>query len=269
MQEQIAIQKILISKYEEMRLRNPQFSRRAFSKRLGISPGAISELFNGQRQISLKLAERIADRLTLNPQERADIFSLFREKKKLKEEKKLKKSKAPEKSDDVDPDYLQLSLDQFKVIGDWYHYGILSLLRTTGFKNDPVWISSRLGITVSTVEAAIERLKRLGFIQENKNGKLTRTKSAFRTSDDVANVSVRRAHGQYLEKAREALETLPVEARDFTSLMFACSPGQLPRAKEMIRKFQDKLYAELEQESKSEVYQMCIQVFPLTRNQGN
>ncbi|MGE0631140.1 MAG: TIGR02147 family protein [Pseudobdellovibrionaceae bacterium] len=267
MQEQLAIQKILLTKYEEMRLRNPQFSRRAFSRRLGVSPGAISELFNGQRQISLKLAQRLADRLALDPQERSEIFALFKDKKKNKE--LLKFPKKLSKTDEVDSRYIQLSLDQFKIIGDWYHYGLLSLMRTAGFKNDPQWLAKRLGVPVSVVEGALERLKRLGLIQESKSGKLTRTKNAYRTSDDVANISVRRAHGQYLDKAREALETMPVENRDFTSLMFTCRPEQLARAKEMIRKFQDKLADEIEADDNTEVYQMCIQVFPLTKKQGD
>lgn len=256
MEAQAAVQRLLLTKYEELRSKNPQYSRRAFSRKIGLSAGAISEIFNGRRSISPRLAERIASRLTLDPQERADLLKHF----------PMKKGKYPSASiEGYDPNYLQLSVDQFRVIGEWYHFAILTLMRSRGFESDANWIAGRLGLSETTARTALDRLKRLGLVQEDSAGTLTRAKTRYRTSDDVANVSVKRAHGEYLEKARNALETLSVEQRDFTSLMLTLHPSQLPRAKEMIRKFQDDLSAEFEATPQPEVYQLLIQLFPLTR----
>lgn len=255
MKEQIIIQKILHQKFEELRTRNPSFSRRAFSKRLGLSAGAISELFSGQRKVSKKLAERIANKLSLDPQERAELFASF--------------PQQSSQQDTVDPTYLQLSADQFHIIGDWYHFAILTLMKTKDFKSDATWIAERLGLPKQIVRTAIDRLLRVGLVKEESNGKLTRSKAHYRTSDDVANISVRKAHSQYIEKAREALDTVPVEKRDYTSLMIAINPEKLTLAKEKIRKFQDKLAKELEVDPQSEVYQLCIHLFPLTKIQGD
>jgi uncharacterized protein (TIGR02147 family) len=260
MKEQIAIQKILHQKYGELKSRNPGFSRRAFSKRLGLSPGAISELFNGQRKASLKLAERIASRLALDPQERAELFSSFKAKGE---------STSQNPSDTIDPQYLQLSADQFHIIGDWYHFAILTLMRVKNFKSDINWIAERLGLSKSTVQLAMDRLKRVELVKEDNKHHWTRSKTRFRTTDDVANISVRKAHAQYIDKAREALDTVPVNRRDYTSLMMSVNPEQLPLAKEKIRKFQDELSAELEKHPGSEVYQLCIQLFPLTNQTGD
>lgn len=256
MKEQIALQKILLTKYEELRSRNPQYSRRAYSKKLGLSAGAISELFNGQRKVSAKLAERVAGRLALDPQERAELFEHF--------PKRVRRFKRGS-TDSIDPNYLQLSADQFRVIGDWYHFAILTLMRSKGFKNEVNWIANRLNLSPTITRTALERLKRLELVHDDGQGNLKRSKTRYRTSDDVANASVRRAHSEYLDRARNALDTLPVEERDFTSLMLTLSPEQLPRAKEMIRKFQDDLAAELEASPQPEVYQLCIQLFPLTK----
>ncbi len=252
MNKQIAIHKTLISKFESIRAKNPNYSRRAFSKRLGISAGAISELFNGQRKISYKIAQRIASRLNLDPQERAKLFSSFSK----------QEHNPPTKED---PEYLQLTADQFQVIGDWYHFAILTLMRTKGFCSDLKWIGDRLGLSATTVERALLRLKRLGMVHENEEQILVRSKKRFRTSDDITNSSVQRAHHQYLEKAKEALVPLPVDSRDLTSLMLTFHPDQLPRAKEMIRKFQDDFSASFEKTPQPEVYQLCIQLFPLTQ----
>lgn len=254
MNEQVAIQKLLIAKYEEIRSKNPRFSRRAFSKRLGLSAGAMSELFNGRRRVSVKLAEKIAIRLVLDPQERSELMGLFRH----------GDAAAPIARKGT-ADYLQLSADQFRIIGDWYHFAILTLMRTRRFKSDVSWIARRLGLSLSVAQSAVARLKRLRLVEQDRFGRLKRSKTSFRTTDDVADGSIRRAHFQYLEHARDALETLPVDVRDFTSLMLTLDPKKLPQAKELIRKFQDDFEAVVGAGPQPEVYQLCIQLFPLTK----
>jgi uncharacterized protein (TIGR02147 family) len=251
MKEQMAVQKLLHAKYEEQRHKNPAYSRRAFAKKLGLSAGAISELFNGRRQVSRDLARKLADRLLLDPQERSELFRLFPEKRKPR-------------ADEVASNYLQLSADQFHVIGEWYHFAILTLMRTANFKSDPQWIAERLGLPPSTIKQALERLKRMELIAEDRRGNLTRSPTRYRTTDDVANVSVKKAHLQYLESAKKALEQVPVRERDFTSVMMAVNPKNLPKAKERIRKFQDDMMELMETNPRTQVYQMLISLFPLT-----
>lgn len=255
MQEQVAIQRVLLTKYEELKSKNPHFSRRAFSQKLGLSAGSVCELLNGQRKISIKLAERIAQNLSLDPQERAELFKLFPE----------KALRSKESDDSSKPNYLRLSADQFRVIGEWYHFAILTLMRTRDFKSDIAWIAERFGLSLAVVKSAVERMKRLDIIHQDHVGNMTRSKMRYRTSDDVSNASVRLAHNDCLENARKALETLPVEERDFSALMLTFSPEQLPRAKELIRKFQDDFAAEMEAGASTEVYQLYVQLFPLTK----
>lgn len=259
MKEQVAFQKLLQKKYEELRFENPSLSRRAFSKSLGLSPGAISEIFNGQRKVSLKLAKRISERLGLDPEARAELYGTFEKYAKKPRRLRTKRAKAPE------PEYLRLSADQFRVIGDWYHFAILALMQTSDFKSDVAWISSRLALNPAIVRSAIDRLKRVGLIREDEKGNLISSDIAPCTSDDVSNASIRLAHFELLLKARTALETLPVNERDFTAFMLNLSPSQLPRVKERIRKFQNELAEEFESQPQPEVYQLCMQLFPLTQ----
>lgn len=257
MEAQIALQRVLLSKYEEMRSRNPQFSRRAFSRRLGVSPGAISELFNGQRRVSARFVERLAPRLGLDPLERAELFALF--------PKKVRRAKpAIVPTPDPSPSFLQLSADQFRMMRDWYHFAILTLMRTQGFVNDPAWVAARLGLPAAEAERALERMKRMGILTE-KDGCLERNVAPLRTTDDVPSEAVRAAHEQYIDKAGDALRNLPVEQRDFTSIMMAVNPERMARAKEMIRRFQTELAAEMETGDKSQVYQLLVQLFPLSK----
>lgn len=252
--EQRVLQKTLHTKLTELRARNPRYSARAFGKRLGLSAGATSELLRGRRKISLALAVRIAKKLLLDPEERAAIFSRSRE---------LDSAVTPD-------DSLQLTADQFFVISEWYHFAILSLIRTQDFKSDSGWIARRLGIKKTVAADALQRLLRLGLIQKNEKGGITRTKARFRTPDDVANLSqtIQRSHFHDLELARSALETLSIESRDFSSITMPLDPELLPKAKELIRKLQDQISELLESGDKKEVFRMCVQLFPLTQLKG-
>jgi uncharacterized protein (TIGR02147 family) len=137
-------------------------------------------------------------------------------------------------------------------------------MRTRNFTSNPNWIAKRLGISVSEVKDALERLTRLGLIHVNDRGDLVRGKAKFRTTDDVVNLSLRQAHSDNLELARNSLARDSVDQRDFTAATMAIDPKKLPEAKERIRKFQDDLAELLESGSQTEVYKICIQLFPLT-----
>lgn len=259
MKEQLIFQRILKKKYEELKHENPRLSRRDFSKSMGLSAGAISEIFNGQRKVSLKLAKRIARKIKLDPQARVELFAAFD--KYAKQPRRVRSHENPAH----DAKFLRLSSDQFRVIEDWYHFAILALMDTKDFKSNVQWIASRLGLTMATARSAMERLIRLGIVQENENGQFIKSGKSFHTPDDNADASIRLAHLELLQKAREALETMSVHERDFTSLIVNVSPEQLPRAKEMIRQFRNEFMAELEASPQSDVYQLGIHFFPLTR----
>lgn len=259
MKEQLIFQRILKKKYEELRHENPRLSRRDFSKSMGLSAGAISEIFNGQRKVSLKLAKRIARKLKLDPQARVELFDAFG--KYAMKPRRVRSQESPS----LGAKFLRLSSDQYRIIEDWHHFAILALMDTLDFKSDTQWIAARLGMNLATARAAIERLIRLGIVQEDENGHFIKTGKSFHTPDDVPDASIRLAHCELLEKARNALDALPVDERDFTSLLVNVSPEQLPRAKEMIREFRSKFMAELEADPQSDVYQLGIQFFPLTQ----
>ena len=82
MKEQLAIQNLLRTKLSEIQKTNSQYSLRSYSKKVGIHVGALSCIINGKRNVSEKLAERIINRLLLDPQERSEIMALFPKKRR-------------------------------------------------------------------------------------------------------------------------------------------------------------------------------------------
>lgn len=262
--EQIEMQNLIRNNLDQIKIKNPGFSLRAYAKKLELPPSALSEILNGKRKISHKMAARILDRMNLSPDVTTPVLSLFK-----KETKDLDFIEASAPEELVPPvDFLQLSSDQFNLIAEWQHFALLSLLETKNFKSDISWISRKLGITIPQAQTSLDRLIRLGFIFK-KNKKYVPSRRALTTSDNIPNQAVRKSHYTDLALAEKALDHTPVDARDFTAITIAANKENLPKARKLIREFQDKLTRCLEQGEKDEVIKFTFYLYPLTQSDGN
>lgn len=254
MKEQLAIQNLLREKLTEIQRVNPRFSLRAFSKRVGVHVGALTYIMNGKRNVSRDLAERIVRNLALDPQQRSEILSLFPE----------PRSRQRRDEDPVQPRYLELNAAQFKIAAEWEHFAVMSLARFEDFSSHSSYIANKLGLTEARASLVVRRLVDLGLLEENSEGKLTRSKMNFRTFDDIADVSLKKHHDQTLDLAKESLYRDDVSVRDFTTITMAIDTAKLNQAKELIRKFQDDLSCLLESGRREGVYRLSMQLFPLS-----
>lgn len=241
------LERVLSEKLFEAQSRSSRFSQRAMAKRLGLSSGALSEILRGKRKISRKLAARIAERLDLSPAEKRALGV---------------------ESKSIQPEFL-LSADTFHLISDWWHFAILNLSQTEGFRSDTNWIARRLGISGPKVREALERLERLGFIAMDAKGRWKRTHKRLKTSDQARSSAIQKAHREDLPLIELALDEVPVALRDLSSITLTVDPRKLPRLKEMIRKFEDEFMDEAESVPGKEVYRMAVHLFPLTRIPSN
>lgn len=235
-------QQILHAKFAELKRKNPRFTLRAYAARLGVSSGALSEMLSGRRKLTVKAAEKLATKLALSPAEKAKFTSA----RPIKQE------------------VAQLTQDQFHLISDWWHFAILNLIETRDFKNDLDWMASRLLINRSLVEAAIERMKRLGMLVAS--GKtLKRQQARYETTDEVMDLSIRRAHQYDLDLIQKSLDRDDPASRDMTSITMPFEPAKMKEAKAFIREFQDQFIERFATGEATEVYRMSLQLFPLTK----
>jgi uncharacterized protein (TIGR02147 family) len=246
---QEALQQALLKQFNELKLKNRGFSLRAYARRLGLSSGALSGVLSGKRRISEKASEKLISKMALDPKQSMQIRSLYRGQRERRQSDKSK---------------LQLQSDQFHVISDGLHFALLSLMETHDFKPDVNWMAARLRSSPRAIEEALSRLERLGLIAVSKAGRIKLTGGHYQTSDEIADTAIQKFHEERLDEAKEALHTVDVMDRDFTSLTLAVRKDQLAAAKLMIREFKRRLEAVLEQDPKDEVYRFCIQLFPVT-----
>lgn len=249
MNSQIEIRNRILSAFQQLQKNNSRFSLRAYARRIGVSAGALSAMLNGKRTITKKMALKFADKLSLDPQEKSEFIS------------SLQNSTAQKKEM---ISYLKLTTDQFRLIADWEHFAILSLIRTKNFQSDPQWIATRLGISITKANQALARLIELRLVTKNSKSELSRTKTNFRTSDDIIDFGLRKANDVSLDLARQSLYRDDIRDRDFSSITFAINPNKLAEAKTLIRQCQDDLALLLESGPCSEVYRFSSQLYPLS-----
>lgn len=239
------VRHILLQEFLDKQGRNPQFSMRAFSRKIGVPQSAISEILSGKRKITMKMASKILSGLDVSP----DIIQ--------KIEKELKGG-VP--SDRV---YRPLDIDTFHLISDWHYFALLSLAETKGFQCEASWISQRLNISITKATDAMERMLRLGLLEQTEEGAKA-TGIQYQVDPGIATPALKKAQRQNLEIATTALETTEFEERDFTAITLCFDPDRMSEAKALIKEFRKRFSDIMESGEKKEVYKLCVQLFPLT-----
>ena len=158
----------------------------------------------------------------------------------------------------------QLTNDEFHLIADWYHFGILNLVKTKGFVSEPRWIARQLCISTVEVREALERLERLQLIKR-VGQRLVRTAQKITTGEDVNSIAINTYHEQTLRKAIDCINEVPVSLRDNTAITMAIDVSKIGQAKKLIKNFRRTLSEVLEEGKCTEVYNLNIVLYPLTK----
>jgi len=264
MQNQSDYRSYLKSLLETKAKTNPAFSLRSFARLIGISPGHLSRVLKGEKKLSLEAAARLSSALRHSESEAAyfrDLVILAATSSPLARQETLERLERSSSNQRA----LSLELEHFKVISDWYHFGILNLLNTVRAKSDDRWIARRLGISVAEAKAGLQRLENLGLIEVTAGKYKVVQGPGLTTPDDIASAALRKFHKQMLKKAEDALNDQNLTEREFNALTVAFDPTQTPKAKRLIREFMDRMNIELEQKPGAEVYQLNVQFFRLSK----
>lgn len=256
---------ILTEAYESRCARNAHYSLRAFARDLGISNASLCLILKQKQGLSIRAAERIAQRLGFNPAEKEYFCDLVQSHYARSEsDRRIARIKLRK----YDAAGTSLDLERFKAVSDWYHFAILELAEIPGFRLGPQSIARALGIPPKAAALAVERLKKLKLLAaDEQDGRLERSVGFVATPSGIPSATLKKHHTQLLEKAKAALYTQTVEERDFSAMQFAMSREDLGWAKEQIRAFRRTLMERLQQNPmRDRVYCLAIQLFGLQQN---
>ena len=227
--------------------KNRRFSIRAFAGQLEVEPSSLAQILSGKRKLTDKMCDRLGLKLGMSPA-------------------KLRNAKRSSTKKDSFKSFNHLEEDTFKVISDWHYYAILELIATDDFKASPLWISRRLGLSFAETLDAVDRLKRLDYLEITSEGKWI---DRLGDTNNLGNVFQRPAftehQRQVLTKGIEALERTSYDDRVQSSMTVTVSKEKVTEAKAMILSFIEDLNDFLRSgDTKDEVYNISVSLYPLT-----
>jgi transcriptional regulator with XRE-family HTH domain len=230
--------------------RNPKYSLRAFAKTLGLSSSFVSKLMNGQRPLTQKTLEKISPHLSLSPVQVSNLMASMGEKRDSSLE-----------FDNLDP-------DRFQLISDWYHFAILELSSVQGILLNLKSVSACLGISIHEAKVALERLQRLGLLNQQNELNPATVRNFSTLGPKFASEANRNQQRQILQMAIRALDEIPFEQRDQSSVTLAIPRSRLNEAKAKITAFRREFSRDLQRPGERDsVYHLSISFYPVSVSQ--
>jgi uncharacterized protein (TIGR02147 family) len=247
------------------------YSFRAFSKAAGFSsPNILKLVMDGQRNIGADAMQKFIAGLCL-PEQMAAYFRVLvkfnqakddTEKVELFEELRRLTPQAKRR---------QLNAESLHYVSHWLHPVIREMVSLDEFRDDPYWISRRINseASVQEITSALQFLIKEGFIEKTPEGNFVARDNMVLSSDEVKSLVIRKYHRQMLDQAKDALENLPIDSREFGALTFVLPEGSLGELKYKIKQFRSELHTwamqTVENGSGEIVVQVNIQMYPHTR----
>lgn len=235
--------------YETFHKNRKSLSQRAFAKYLNMDAARLNDFMSDKRVLTLRTAENICQRLDLDAETTKSFLQVVTAQRARK-----KKKAAP----------LKISAAQFKKISDWHYFAILALADTVDFESDAGWISKRLNIPQKQAQEALALLYKTGFLNL-QNGQYTLSHTDIETETDIPSEDLRKSHKQSLEQVLANLDRVDVQDRDIQSVTFAGDPKKMKLAKALILQMTQKVVAAFESGKRTEVFEINVQLIPVTQ----
>ncbi len=260
--------------YQAMKHEMTSYSYMQFAEDLGFARSNVMYLIiKGQRPLTNKTGKKIAESLDLKSVERKywdDLVAYFDsdlapERETILQHLVKQKTKAISDSDEL--------MDQLEYFTEWYHIAIYEFSFTPHFTDDPQELAASLipKIRADQAKKSLMLLQKLGLLALNADTKrLQPTQERVSTGHEIMSMALVRYHQKILELAKQALMTISIEEREIIATSMAIAPERLPKIKKEIRALSKKIMDIAAQDPEPErVYQLSIQLFPLTRKQRN
>lgn len=254
--------------YQKSKATKRFFSYRYLARRSGVAASLFLAVTRGERRITPAIAKKYAEGMEMTARETEYLLALV----------DFERAKTHGKKNDAFSRMVRLrgqskitflGADQYEYFSHWFHCAIREMISLPFFREDPSWIATTLqpSIRPKQVRQSLELLQRLNLVQRDEDGRLRVTGRAVSSEYEMRTLSLRNFSLEMIDRAREALEVVPVEKREISSLTMGVSDECIERVKQRIRIFKEEIISMVvddTNESKS-VYQMNFQFFPLIK----
>lgn len=265
MEATLSAANFLKEKLEERQLRNKSYSLRAFASNIGLSPGGLAQIFSGKKKLSLERAFEIAEALKL-PKDQKKLFLLATE---LDHSKKVERRvELYQRIKKINPKStttpFDLSVDQFKLISEWYGLAILECLSSYGSNMTVKEVSRHFGITINETSLTIERLQRLELIEIAEDGQWSRNKANVLISSKVPSEIIRSYYRSVANRSHDSYEKQTPMEKVSAAETFTFDIDQLEEVRKLTDEYLDNL-TDLASKgvNRTHTYQALLNIFRL------
>lgn len=258
--------------YRTRKARGRGWSYRSFSRRVGVaSPNHLKRVIDGERILTAEMALRYAAALGLDGPSGAyfcDLAAFGRANTSAEKNaayERLTRSRGYRRAQ-------KLELAHANYHAHWWLPAIRELCLRPDFRNDSDWIAAQMWPPIRRQDAAeaIETLVALGMIAINADGSVHSGASVVTTGAETRGLHIGNYHRAMMERAAAAIDLVPRESRDISSLTFCVSPGRLDEIKQRVQQFRKEIIGLAADETAGDqVIQLNIQLFPLTKPSGS
>lgn len=237
------------------------YSFRAFSKMAGFtSPNILKLVIDGERNLSPESIQKFIKALNLKGQMCEYFATLVKMNQAKSDADKeyyyaiLQKLTPEAKKRDLNP-------ESHKYLSHWLFPVIREMTALKEFRDDPYWISRRIygKATINEITQALQFLQQEGFVEKH-DGRLIMKDNMVLSSDEVKSLSIRNYHRQMLEQAKESLESIPVEEREFGAVTFSIPESAVLELKYKLKQFRRDLHTWAMQVTEDKGGELIIQV---------
>lgn len=229
-------------------------SLRALCDRLEVPASLVSNLINSKRIVTMPIAEKVAIFFKLTSAQKDQYFDCIASDRSALKSKKKARAK--------DEEYNLLSVAQTELLLKWQNSALLCLGNNNHKPLSITFISQKLRISESEAVALVGTLCKANLMESFEKGYRFRSKH-FTTSDNLPSRSIRAYHKQHMTRSIEAIEAVPIQQRDFSSVILNLDQKNMKEAKRFIEKMRRKFILKFDSESVSgDIYSFGIQLFP-------
>jgi uncharacterized protein (TIGR02147 family) len=253
--------------YQEKKRDNPSYSFRCFSNRAGFkSKSFIQHVIDGRRNLSDDSIEKLNRVLKLTGKQLSYFSALVSFNQAKTRELRMYHWSQLCAFNPRNPLRL-LMKDQYEYFTKWYHKTVRELVCSVDFGDEYEYLGKLLTPPISAREArkSVQLLLKLGLIRKMDRG-YVQTDAFLTTGDEVQSLAVQNFHHENLGLARRAIDSIPRDDRDISTLVVALSDNTFRQIKNEIRAFRKRLLGIVNsEESHDGVYHINFHLFPTTR----
>lgn len=261
-------QKYLRDFYEEKKRDNTFISFRYLGNRMELDPGFLLKVIQGKHHLAERSIAPVCAYLKFSEQETRYFEVLVSyNKARTSSDIKLYFEKLMALRE---PGSRPVEESQYAFYQKWYHSAIHALLSIYEFKGGYKKLASILTpcITAKQAQESIRLLTKIGMIKCEDDGVYRPTDFFVTSGERWQTVAIHNFQKETINLSSQSLDLHPKEVRDISTVTVALSMKDLPEIRERIRQFRKSILSLDSGNQPDTVFQINIQVFPVTLPPG-